>query len=792
MSNYYSIPSLSNNWVMNGKSYVHICIAMFLFSANLNAQAVYTISGTVVDQSDNPLAGCSVLAKEASGKESGSSGCATSTSGDFTITTRMAGRYLLSFSLIGFETVNKEVEVNGDISLAEIVLIESTKPIEASIVTGDMVEHFENRREYHLSRIDRSKYASALGALDHIPAVIVNDQNVSSADGGSVKILLNGIPAKPTDLATISPDHIDKIVFYSQPPIQYAALGIGSVINVVLKKNITGCSLGINSLNAVTTAFGNDLVGINYNRNDSRIGITYNVRYRDYQTRALDDLLNYCIEDDEYTKEKNGENGKYTIGDNSFEVSYNAAKDNDYLFGAKAAISAFDSYKESLQSVTSFVNNLKTGSLSANSVDANEYVRPALDLYFNKTFNSKQDLLFNLVGTYYKSQYDYSYSEKILEAESPDLKPVDAATNIDVDKYSLIIESQYSAQLRKARIFAGVRNSYSNSTQNNLSASNKIIADNIFLYPGISLKIKSKFSFDARMEFRYDYYSALDKKAVGYWRMQPSIRAAFLINKQSALNFQYNMARNAPPVNYLTNNPYYCDNRFLKTGNPALTPSRGNEIRLSYNRGSKSFVVQFAASYSNIKGEIAPVFINGETEIVETYQNLDRSEKTSLNLYLQWYPFRNDLLRLRLFQAFSYTENSLGGIQWERPIYNIAADVYLKYKKWSAEAFYQNPGKILNGQYLITDSSLTRCELKYHPTGDLEFGIAVRYPFYDAWTYKQKTIGTPVRKDSVEKVYEQSNMLYFTLVYNFSVGNKGIKATRGISNEDSDSGILSR
>ena len=37
-----------------------------------------------------------------------------------------------------------------------------------------------------------------------------------------------------------------------------------------------------------------------------------------------------------------------------------------------------------------------------------------------------------------------------------------------------------------------------------------------------------------------------------------------------------------------------------------------------------------------------------------------------------------------------------------------------------------------------------------------------------------------------------ANMIYFTLVYNFSFGSKGITAQRRLSNQDTDTGILNR
>lgn len=45
------------------------------------------------------------------------------------------------------------------------------------------------------------------------------------------------------------------------------------------------------------------------------------------------------------------------------------------------------------------------------SSDKDKYISPVMDMYFSKSFDSKHELIMNLVGTYYKSDYDYEYRE---------------------------------------------------------------------------------------------------------------------------------------------------------------------------------------------------------------------------------------------------------------------------------------------------------------------------------------------------------------------------------------------
>ena len=55
----------------------------------------------------------------------------------------------------------------------------------------------------------------------------------------------------------------------------------------------------------------------------------------------------------------------------------------------------------------------------------------------------------NLVGTYYKSDYDYQYSEL-----SDGLTDFETATDINLDKYSLIGEAIYNYNMKMAQLLS--------------------------------------------------------------------------------------------------------------------------------------------------------------------------------------------------------------------------------------------------------------------------------------------------------------------------------------------------
>lgn len=174
-----------------------------------------------------------------------------------------------------------------------------TTTLDEVVVTAEMVNRFSDHKDYVLTRSEKQQFPTAIQAIQTLPKILVSDLTISSSDGKGVKILINGVPSSSADLASIPSDNISKIQYYSQPPIQYSNMGLGAVINVITKKQ-TGGSLMLNTLNAVTTGFGNDVASLKYNWGRSTLGVMYNINYRNYNDRRLDEEISYPLGDGFY------------------------------------------------------------------------------------------------------------------------------------------------------------------------------------------------------------------------------------------------------------------------------------------------------------------------------------------------------------------------------------------------------------------------------------------------------------------------------------------------------------
>lgn len=752
----------------------------------VSAWAQGWVRGVVVDSVNSPVAGASVRLYQEHDTSSRKGGT-TNRNGQFELEKIADGKYILNISFLGYEDYSTEIAVAGNTGVGLIILKERPLDLDEVVVSASLVKRFADKKEYRLTSAEKSRYSSALSALEFLPKIQVLDQSVSSVDGKAVKILINGIPSTPIDLSVISPEDIAKIDYYTQPPVQYSNMGLGAVINVVTREKQNGGSVGVNTQNAVTTGFGNNVVNFKYNWGHSQIGVTYNINYRNYNKRVLDEEMAYSVGGTDFEKRKSGRNSPYAYEQQMAEISFNNAKADNYLFSAKLSFNSLNRRRSSVQDILSSVDG-KESHKTGESQDKDKYISPVMDMYFSKSFGSKHELIVNLVGTYYKSDYDYEYQE--LQEAEPDFE---TATVIHTDKYSVIGEVLYTYKMKTANLYAGARYMYNNSIQNNLPSNNKITAHEIYSYLGITGMWGDRFNYSISAGVNNNIFTTIENKTYNFTYFRPQVKLGYFIDPSSDLMFNYEINTENPSVSSLTYNPYYKDPNYIFVGNPRLTPSNNHDFSVSYFKGFKKLVINAEVGYSYTKDAIAPIFQSDHTNIIETFGNLDDAQNMKVSLFLQWYPFANNMLRLRLYSEVFHQINKWGASKWDHTGYSIIPSVYLAYRQWGLQVFYQTQKKSLIGQTTRNIPSMASVEFSYKPIKNLTLTGGIRYPFYDSWKQVTSVSGTSLlRRTETERIINNANMVYVNLVYNFSFGQSESGVKLKMQNWDKDSGILNR
>lgn len=334
---------------------------------------------------------------------------------------------------------------------------------------------------------------------------------------------------------------------------------------------------------------------------------------------------------------------------------------------------------------------------------------------------------------------------------------------------------------------------YNNSTQKNLSSNNQTLTNEIYSYIGVTGILGKKFNYSVSAGVNGNIFTTIENKEYKFVYFRPQVKLGYFIDESSDLTFNYEVNTDNPAVSSLTYNPYYRDANYLFTGNPNLKPSNNYALSLSYFKGFKKFVLNAEVAYSYNKDAIVPVFQSDDTNIIETFGNLDNAQNMKASLFLQWYPFSNNILRLRLYSEVFHQINAFGNEKWNHIGHSFIPSINLAYKKWGVSVFYQTEKKSLVGQTMKTIPSMASVEVSYSPIKNFTLTGGIRYPFYDSWKQTTSVSGTSLlQRTETERIINNANMVYINLVYNFAFGKNKPNLKLKMQNKDKDSGILNR
>jgi iron complex outermembrane receptor protein len=259
-----------------------------LIAAASFAQPRTTVNGNVKDNNGKALAAVTVSllkAKDSSLVKAD----VTDASGHFEIAVSRADKYVLSYSLVGFEKKYSEaftlaegqqfgapaLPLNTASNKLQDVTVSSRKP---------MIEVKADKTIFNVENSINATGSNALELLQKSPGMMVdNNDNISMKGKSGVKIYIDGkltqLDAK--DLAnylrSINSNDIEAIEMISNPSAKYDASGNAGIVNIRLKKNKkfgTNGSANVGLTQGVTPK-GNGSVNLNYR--DKNINIFGNV-----------------------------------------------------------------------------------------------------------------------------------------------------------------------------------------------------------------------------------------------------------------------------------------------------------------------------------------------------------------------------------------------------------------------------------------------------------------------------------------------------------------------------------
>lgn len=608
-------------------------LCCILFLTNASGQ----ISGRFATSTGQPVPFANVILLNGSDSTLAKTAL-TDEKGAYLIGNMPAGKYILRFNRMGFQTWNSPVfeltaqqpsrnfglqVVTEDMQQLGEIVIQAEKPLLQQQAEGMVV---------NVQSSLLTKGSTALNILERSPGVVIDYRNNSIALNGKsgVTVMLNGkMMRMPLEqlvnlLSGMSADDIEKIELLSTPSSRYDADGSAGMINIVLKKDK---QQGTNGTLSVTGGYGyreKAAASISLAHNRAKLNSYGSYSHNLNRSYSNIDILSYQdmpvfggqmeVRGNDITRllQQNHDitlgldlkpNSKTTVGAN---LTYNISR-------AKTANHPSAQYFLLPDSLLTFDGNISR---------VNSWYNLISSIYLEKTINPTSKLSFDVDYLYFKNYNPSLISGFLVNKAGEQVDNNDslfspfqrgfANTLIQVG----VIRADYSRQLSdKVKLESGIKGTYTGSntasrieswvdghwvnrseTINEMKMKESIgaayMSANMEITPSLSLTAGARFEYARTiMENTRTGKNTVDRKLATLF---PNIFLNKKLNERSALQMSYTKRIARPSYNDLASFMGYSDPTAIYAGNPLLKPTITNNIKLGYNYDEYSFSLLFS------------------------------------------------------------------------------------------------------------------------------------------------------------------------------------------------------
>lgn len=601
------------------------------------------------------------------------SGAIAGEDGGWVIEGLSSGRYLVRASMVGYDNVFKTIEVKGNMDNITFTLREEGIMLGEVEVTAKrpMIERSVDKIVMNVAESPFAIGNSTTDILKKAPGVVIDKDGNVTVNGKSVEVYINGKPSYLSGdqlralLQGTDGSLIDKIEIITNPSSKYDAAGQGGIIDIKLKRNMSG------GLNGSLAANYGGMYFKDIDRYVQRDYVSLNLNYKGKNTYTSVSLSQGYGEFDmmlgNHTK---SEQAGHTIEMNTFSKpfetayqSYQFRLTNDWMVDDKNTIGF-------ILQVPVFVENsgIKKGNNWSNVlIDGTEVERFETEnkdnmLFRQHTANVNYTHVFaEQLARELTFNFDYSRNNRGQRQEqNTDNKYTMIPTGINIDSRQIV--NIYSAKAdfqtmfwKTGMIECGAKWSMANTNSNmttdsllNNAPLSSTPQDFVFTEHIAALYISAAKQFDEhwsaklglRGELTYNKGEWLSSGKVTeskpYFNLFPTVFLGY--NPTEKWNTALSYTRRIQRPGYSQLNPFvtYYDAHSSIEGNPELKPSFSHNVSLS---GGYSQYVSLEFDFSTSNDVISMqsyILENGDMRIKE--ENFGRMTSHSINLSLTELP----------------------------------------------------------------------------------------------------------------------------------------------------------
>lgn len=765
-------------------------IILIICCTTLPCFAQYTIKGKIKDASAQAAVVGAQIVLLSDSTQMPIAQDVSDTGGKFILKNIASASYHLKISCMGYEPMSISlIGLSKNVDLGDILLTQSVTSLGEVTVSGSLQSRAD-RWIYYPSDVIKRQSVDAFDVLQRISLpdlqFDLTNHSISTLKQGKLQIRINGVIAQQSDLIALQPQDISKIEYVDNPGITYGE-GVSAVILIVTKRLYEGLQGGTRLLSAVTTNWATAYAYFKWIGRKDFLNVKVNGQYQNIGGIYTNNLQQFHYPTSVMTLNALGENSRSKTWFGEFQVDYNHLLDKRNSFFNVTA--SYNRQWLPLYNMLSHVWKNDVQSFTELLGRKNKSGTMVLDLYLDKTFANRANLIANLIGTNIVSDYSRRYSKIYTEPAVPNYE---SAYDVDGWHRSIIGEVKYRHPLSaQTWLTLGTYETYS-YTNNKYwvdGYQDPVILKNFNSYNYLELSgALGKLSYS--LGGGYSLYSIMNDGVTSHYHFfRPSMSLSLPLSSMFRLQYYLNINPQEPTLAMRSNFSQTVSEYEISRGNPQLKPYQAyaNQLSLSFRKGETYLSLTGYMQYNKHPFTNNPPFYDAETDkFIYTISNQNSFTHLQFRLYASHKLFSQSL---NLSGYLSLNRYINDGLSFSTTYTGLLGGVTLSYDrpKWGMQANYRSA---ISYMFNETKTRMApNLQLSgYYNLHKIRCTLSINNPLMK--TFNTTETNSKVIQSKTFK-YQQynDNLITLTVSYNFRIG-KTRSSQKQIENSDTDTGII--
>ena len=646
----------------------------------------------------------------------------------------------LMSSLSSFAQSNASTDAATQRELERADSIWKDFDLESVTVTASkpLVKMETDKMTYNVQEDADAKASTVLDMLRKVPMVTVDGQDNITVNGSSnFKVYVDG---KPNPMFSSNPSQIFKampatmvknIEVITNPGAKYDAEGTGGVLNLIMNKQTTanGAATGdaLNGYNGnVSLGAGNTSQRISAFISGQQGKLTYsaNGMYNHSNMDHTDIDMERRQSDGSQMHYQQSSDMKQPFSMGNISLSYEL--DSLSNISAQAGITTWQ------QKMNGHPTTQMQGGIYGNGFSYGNEMKQKIDyksfngsLDYQRFFNKERSSYMILSYLFTSSPTDvdnYTYYDKEASGITAiQLNDLLSKSNTRATEHTL--QTDFTQQLSPAQTLNYgakyiARTNKSDSKYYNIATdkSETLNPDNSMEYQNTQNILAAyaewkgtfgKVSTKAGSRYEHTWEKAEYEAGKGddfkrnYGNLVPSASLSYSIAPGMNIGMNYSMRITRPGITYL--NPYVdrSNPTSISYGNTDLDVEKSHQLNLVYNYYQQRLMLSVTAGYNFCNNKIAQyTFIDANNLLNQTYGNVQKEKRASLNIFANWLMLKKT--RLMLNQSLSYADMRSDELGMKNNGWNSATMINLQQTltwemQWTLGSIMQTKSYTLQG-----------------------------------------------------------------------------------------------